>query len=449
MRYASNMCSTGNAGVEAGVAAADTALTAALRDGVEHLSHDQSSALLTQLRALTAKADALTLAVVGKVDADGSHTYDGCLSTGAWVRAVGHQTMAEAARTVRTARTLRSGVLPNTAAALAAGAITGRHAAVIADAVKDAPTGAVALIEPEAVATAVEGDVAATANVMRAFAHALDPDAADQKALRRYQRAGITFSPLLDGGFAVSGTADETTGAAITAAIDAAAPLVTGDTRTAARRRLDGLHRIATHWLDTATPDSDPTGDTADPTARRTSRSRARLIVTLDANGLAGHTSPGGTLSWAGPIAATTAQRLGCDTTATFVTLDHNGEVVEAGSQRRFFTNSQRAAMIARDGDTCPAPYCDRPSAWSDGHHLVPVEQGGTTTVANGALPCEAHHVQLHEGHWTLERLPDGRYLIRHPATGRTLGPEPPRPGHNRPPPEPPPDEPDEAPRRE
>ena len=48
-----------------------------------------------------------------------------------------------------------------------------------------------------------------------------------------------------------------------------------------------------------------------------------------------------------------------------------------------------------------------------------------------------SHHLLLHEGHWILERLPDGRYLMRHPETGRTLGPEPPRPGHNRPPPEP------------
>jgi hypothetical protein len=369
--------------------------------------------------------------VVGKVDADGTYAYDGALSTGAWVRAVGHQTMGEAARTVRTARTLRSGVLPHTCAAMAAGALSGRHAAVIADAVKDAPAGAVALIEPQAVSIACEGDVAATANVMRAFQHALDPDKADEKALRRYERAGVTVSPLFDGGFVFSGTADETTGAVVKAAIEAASPLVKGDTRTAARRRLDGLHQICRHWLDTATPD----GDTADRSARRTSKSRARLIVTIDADGLTGHTSPGGTLTWAGPIAASTAQRLGCDATATFVTLDHDGNVVEAGTERRFFTRSQVLAMIARDGDTCCAPFCDRPSAWSDGHHLISHSHGGPTTVANGALPCEAHHLQLHEGHWTLERLPDGRYLMRHPQTGRTLGPEPPRPGHNRPPP--------------
>ncbi len=426
------MCSTlSSVGAEVDVAAADTALTRALDQGVEHLGHDQSTALLDQLRVLTAKAEALSLALVGQVDADGSYALDGALSTGAWLRAVAHQTPGEAARTVRTARTLRSGILPNTAAALAAGAITAGHAAVIADGVKDAPAGAVALIEPEAVGYAAEGDVRATANLMRAFGQAIDPDTADEKALRRYERAGVTFSPLLDGGFAVTGTADETTGAAIIAAIDTAAPLTKGDQRTAARRRLDGLHRLAQHWLDTTTPNR----DTAEPTARRTSRSRARLVVTIDEAGLAGQTSPGGTLTWAGPVPATTAQRLGCDSTATFVHLDPDGTVVEAGTGRRFFTNSQRLAMIARDGDTCATPYCDRPAAWSDAHHLTPVDQGGRTTIANGALPCEAHHLQLHEGHWTLERLPDGRYRMRHPRTGRTLGPEPPRPGHNRPPP--------------
>lgn len=45
-------------------------------------------------------------------------------------------------------------------------------------------------------------------------------------------------------------------------------------------------------------------------------------------------------------------------------------------------------------------------------------------------------HTSLHEGGWTAHRLPDGRYLARH-RDGRTLGPEPHPPGHNRPPPQP------------
>lgn len=437
------MCSTGGSTLTQVLAAARSALTDAIRTGVDDLSHHECTDLMVALRTAAAQVDALTLAVLGKVDADGTFALDGALTAGSWARAVGHATAGEAARAVRTARALRSGRLPNTEAALAVGAISARHAAVIADGTADAPAGAVELIEPEVVATAAEGDVRATAAVMRAFQHALDPERADEAALRRYERAGITLTPTLDGTFAINGTADETTGARVQSAIDAASPPVHGDTRTAARRRLDGLDRICRHWLDTGhdtepcRPSGPSVAGTAGPDARakRAGRSRTQLVVTLDAAGLLGQTSPGGTLSWAGPVTASTAARLGCDAQCTFVTLDPSGEVVEAGSSRRFFTLAQRRAIIARDGHICCVPFCDRPSSWCDGHHLVPVEQGGPTTVANGALPCEAHHLWLHEGRWKLDRLPDGRYVMQHPASGKTLGPEPSRPGHSRPPP--------------
>ncbi|MFL6110008.1 MAG: hypothetical protein ACJ786_01435, partial [Catenulispora sp.] len=75
------MCSTDRMGAEAAVDAADSAVTGALRDGVDHLTHDQSRELHDRLRTLTAKCEALSLAVVGKVDADGTYTYDGTVTT--------------------------------------------------------------------------------------------------------------------------------------------------------------------------------------------------------------------------------------------------------------------------------------------------------------------------------------------------------------------------------
>ena len=427
---------------------ADAALADGLVDphAVADLVHEELTELVTTLRRVRARADALLLAAVGEVDARGSYAVDGALTAGAWLRATARHTPGEAARAVRTARTLRSGLLPNTLAALAAGDLTAAHAAVIADGVTGAPAGAVALVEPEAVATAVHGDVRATGHLMRAFQHALDPDAADQAAVRRYDRAGLTLSPTLGGSSVISGSADETTAAVIAAAIDAAGPPVRGDTRTSARRRLDALADICRRWLDQPGTSSNTTGAAEGSPVTRTGQHRAQLIVTLDQAGLVearptmsagGGTagSPGGTLTWAGPITAATARRLGCDSLATFVALGPDGTIVEAGSPRRFFTAAQRRVMVARDGDRCCAPFCDRPVAWSDGHHLIAHEAGGPTTVANGALPCEAHHVMLHEGHWRLERLLDGRYQLHHPRTGRTVGPEPHRPGHNRPPP--------------
>jgi hypothetical protein len=412
---------------------------------VRDLTHQQLGDLVSSVRRDLARLEAVELEAVGEVDARGSHLHDGALTAAAWLRMLTRTTPGEAAGAVRTARVLRTGVLPITRAALADGAISAKHARVIADGVVDAPAGAVALIEPEAVAAAAEADVRAVASLMRAFGHALDPDAADAAAVRRYERAGITFSPTLDGSMAISGLADEVTGALIATAVDSAAPLVCGDTRTAARRRLDGLAELARRYL-------------ADPHTSCRGGGHPHLIITIDHDTLRaagsradtggrgsqgdrgavtepGGAGPGGTLAWVGRIAGSTAGRVGCDATATFVTIGPDGEVTEAGTSRRFFTPAQRRAIIARDGDRCGWPWCDRPIAWSDAHHLTPVRAGGPTTVANGTLPCEAHHVYLHEGGWTLQRQPDGRYLAHHPATGRTIGPEPHPPGHNRPPP--------------
>ena len=138
-------------------------------------------------------------------------------------------------------------------------------------------------------------------------------------------------------------------------------------------------------------------------------------------------------LAGIGRIPASTAQRLACDGELTTVLLDEQGAVRQVRTQRRYFTTTQRRAMIGRDGDRCPWPWCDRPATWSDGHHLVWASRGGPTTVANGALPCPAHHTMCHEGGWTLHRHPDGRYSATH-RDGRTLGPEPHPPGRNRPP---------------
>jgi hypothetical protein len=440
-------------------------------DAVRDLTHNQLTELVIGARRAQARLDAVLFETAGEVGARGSHSLDAALTLGSWLRQHIRLTPGQATGLATTARVLRSGVLPATRAALAAGELSGEHARVIAAGVAGAPSGAVALIEPEVVHTATRADLRATAAVLRAFRHALDPDGADAAALARYERAGITLSPTLDGSMAIHGTADEVTGAVLATAIDTAGPLVSGDTRTAARRRLDALADICRAYL--ADPDSPRRGGGGHP----------HLIVTIDQQSLPdGHQqfegqsqpgkkpagidnpgddrpggdrpgesaaetgrgqpgpggSPGGTLSWVGRISGSTARRAGCDAQHTFVTLGPDGEIVEAGTTRRFFSHAQRRAIIARDGDRCAVPYCDRPISWADAHHLIPVGRRGPTTVANGAIPCDGHHTLLHEGHWQLHRLPDGRYLMRHPGTGRTIGPEEHPPGHNRPPPRPP-----------
>ena len=177
------------------------------------------------MRRAGARLESVTVTAVGEVDARGTFTLDGALTAGAWLRQTTRVTAGEAAGLVRTARVLRCGLLPATAAALAEGGLTGRHAQLIATAVADAPAGAVALIEPDAVALATTADVAATANLMRAFQHALDPDAPMPPRSARYDRAGVTFCPTLDGTVSISGSADPVSGSLLATAVDTAAPL--------------------------------------------------------------------------------------------------------------------------------------------------------------------------------------------------------------------------------
>jgi hypothetical protein len=425
------------------------------------LGDDELSGLLTGVRALQARLEFVGLAVVREVDVRGSFVADGALSAAAWARMHARMNPAEASAVVRTARTLGSGELPGTAAALAAGVIDPAHVRAITAAVADAPAGAAGLIEDEALAVAAEADPRTVAALMARFRHALDPDAADAAALARYARRGITLSPTPDGTVHIRGLADEVTGGLLMTAIDAANPLVSGDTRTAAQSRMDALAQICRKYL--ACPDAPMSGGghahmivTVDQTTATTPTNSGGATPTTDATPFQAEAEaeaeaaaeaaaadraragagagPGGTLSWVGPIAGSTARRVGCDADVTYVGIDQNGQATLLGREARYFTWAQRKAMIARDGDRCAVPFCDRPISWADGHHLKDWGLGGPTTIENGALPCAAHHTLCHEGGWALHRLPDGRYQFRH-RDGKTIGPEPYPPGHNRPPP--------------
>lgn len=380
---------------------------------------------LAAVRRAQAQLEWVALQVVREVDVAGSHVGEGALTPQSWLRQQARMSPGEATAAVRTARALGSGSLDETSAALSRGEIDPVHAGLIAKDAIDAPAGAVALIEPLALVAARESAPGRVAEVMRDFAHALDPDAADAAAVRRYDRRGLSLATTLDGMVAGRFLLEPVVGSALLTALDAAAPLVPGDKRSAPQRRADGLGDISRHFLSTAD-------------APRTAGAHAHVVVTTARQPAPAQPpggSPGSRLSWVGLVPDSTGERVACDAQVTIVGVDPEGEARDVTSERRFFTWVQRLAMIARDGDHCPWPWCERPVWWTDGHHIRHWARGGRTTVANGALPCEGHHLLLHEGHWTLERLSDGRYLARHPS-GRAIGPEPHRrPRGLRPPP--------------
>jgi Domain of unknown function (DUF222) len=102
-----------------------------------------------------------------------------------------------------------------------------------------------------------------------------------------------------------------------------------------------------------------------------------------------------------------TLARLGCDADANFATVNQWGEVLNFGSDRRDASKSQRRALALRDRH-CVFPHCDVPPARCHAHHLCWWCKGGHTCLHNLALVCSFHHHLIHEGLWTLERIPPG-----------------------------------------
>ncbi len=105
------------------------------------------------------------------------------------------------------------------------------------------------------------------------------------------------------------------------------------------------------------------------------------------------------TLGFTGPITASTAALVSCDSTLTTVTVDGAGAPLDVGRAERLFTPVIRKGLAVRDGG-CAHPGCGRPVSWCDAHHIQPWSSGGGTSLDNGVLLCRLHHTAIHHGGW-------------------------------------------------
>ena len=115
------------------------------------------------------------------------------------------------------------------------------------------------------------------------------------------------------------------------------------------------------------------------------------------------------------PISLTTVDRFECEGGVLGVMFDDAVGVVNIGRTQRLFTRRQLTAMAVRDGG-CRFPGCERPPAWTEGHHIKHwLRDHGETNVDFGILLCHTHHMLVHDNHWEIERV-DGEFWLRPPA---------------------------------
>src|SRR5262249_51067077 len=86
-------------------------------------------------------------------------------------------------------------------------------------------------------------------------------------------------------------------------------------------------------------------------------------------------------LAWVGAIGTETAQRITCDSVLYRVLVDaKSGQPLDVGRRYRTAPSWIRRALNARD-QGCRWPGCDAPIPYTDGHHVTPWSEGGSTTV--------------------------------------------------------------------
>jgi hypothetical protein len=201
----------------------------------------------------------------------------------------------------------------------------------------------------------------------------------------------------LDGWWHLDGFLDPSSGAALAAALDIYAhPAGPDDTRTAANRTVDALAEIATRALDT--------------TDRPTGLGHITLTVTPEqlTSGL-GVRWPSGLLA-----SRTDLRTASCSAHLTYVVgipVDAvHWQPLAVGFAARYATKAQRAALAARDGNTCVHPDCTVPAHRCIAHHIRHWDQGGPTDLENLVLVCVYHHRRIHHGRLHIVQTAEGRY---------------------------------------
>ena len=107
----------------------------------------------------------------------------------------------------------------------------------------------------------------------------------------------------------------------------------------------------------------------------------------------------------------TVLERLMCMATVTGVVFDGKGQPIWVGRDRRFPTEAQIKAIIARDRH-CTGKDCTAGPERCEIHHIVPWEQGGLTDIDKMCLACPHCHHNIHDRGYIVIKTNTGYKII-------------------------------------
>ena len=139
---------------------------------------------------------------------------------------------------------------------------------------------------------------------------------------------------------------------------------------------------------------------------------KATITVTIDWQDLKAATADAiGDVVYGDGLSAAVVRRMACDARVVPLVLGSNSEPLDVGRSERLVTRAMRRALNARDRGCV---VCGAPPIQCDAHHLVSWIDGGETKIANLALLCRRHHIDVHGGDWTIT-ITDGIVRVSRP----------------------------------
>ena len=345
-------------------------------------------------------------------------------------------------------------------AAMRAGRLTRRRAAVILDAATPIPRAKLAEFATAAAAIAApeDPDRTPTPGALARRLHRLAEDYTDEPLAQRKAKAladrHVDLTPCGDGMAHLTALLPLETGALIDTRLTALArSLQTPDeTRTVNQLRTDALTDLLTGK---ATPTGTHTGagtcvvvgtgtGTGSPMAPA-GGVRTELVVTVPAATLAGTSDTPGEILGYGPIDPEAARRLAAQTQTWTRLVVHplTGAPLAIGRTRYAPTAAMRRFLALRDA-TCSFPGCDKPHAATEADHTRPWAHGGNTDTNNLALLCPEHHRLKTLGYWKARHIGHTQTTEQQPE--QKTGPEPAPDTSSSPGTAPPPEPPDSSP---
>lgn len=135
---------------------------------------------------------------------------------------------------------------------------------------------------------------------------------------------------------------------------------------------------------------------------------RPTINVTIDLPTALGLADNPGQLAGYGPIPANIARQIAADGRwKRFITDPIKGTLLDYGRETYEPPQDLQDFLIARDR-TCRFPGCNQPAHLADLDHVIPWEEGGTTSPDNLGALCRRHHNIKTHGNWKLESHEDG-----------------------------------------